>query len=67
MTPYKYLGILEADNIKHQEMKTSIRKEYTSRIKAILQSKFNGGNTVKAIITWAVSVVRYSGGIIDWT
>ena len=67
MTPYKYLGILEADNIKHQEMKITIRKEYFSRVKAILKSKLNGGNTVKAINTWAVPVVRYSGGIVDWT
>ena len=25
---YKYLGILEADDIKHQEMKQLIQKEY---------------------------------------
>ena len=67
MTPYKYLGILESDTIKSQEMKIAIRKEYFSRVKAILKSKLNSGNTVKAINTWAVPVVRYSGGIVDWT
>ena len=67
MTSYKYLGILESDNIKNQEMKTAIRKEYFSRVKAILKSKLNSGNTVKAVNTWAVPVVRYSGGIVDWT
>ena len=64
---YKYLGILEDDRIKHEEMKVNIRKEYFSRLRAVLKSKLNGGNTVKAINTWAVPVVRYSGGIVDWT
>ena len=67
LTPYKYLGILESDNINHQEMKTTIRKEYISRVKAILKSKLNSGNMVKAINTWAVPVIRYSAGIVDWT
>ena len=67
MTPYKYLGILECDNIKHLEMKITIKHECFSRIKAILKSKLNDGNIVKAINMWAVSVVRYSGGIVDWT
>ena len=27
----------------------------------------NGGNIIKAINSWAVPVVRYTAGIIDWT
>ena len=27
----------------------------------------NGGNIIKAINSWAVLVVRYTAGIIDWT
>ena len=30
-------------------------------------TKLNGGNTIKAINTWAVPVFRYTAGIIDWT
>ena len=48
-------------------MKINIRKEYFSRVKAILKSKLNSGNTLKAVNTWAVPVVRYSGGVVDWT
>ena len=62
ITSYKHLGILESDTIKNEEM-----KEYFSRVKAILKSKLNSGNTVKAVNTWAVPVVRYSGGVVDWT
>lgn len=28
---YKYLGVLEADNIKHNEIKQEILKEYVAR------------------------------------
>ena len=56
---YKYLGVLEADDIKHVEMKEKIQKEYFRRVRKILKSKLNGGNTIKAINSRAVSVVRY--------
>ena len=62
---YKYLGILEADDIKHQEMKQLTQKEYYKRVRNILKSKLNGGNIVKAVNLWAVSIVRYGAGIID--
>ena len=65
-TGYRYLGTLEGEEIKHQEKKKKIKKEYIKRLKAILKSKLNSGNTVKAINTWAIPVIRYSGGIIDW-
>ena len=31
-----------------------------------MKSKSNSENTVKAINTWAVLIIRYSAGIIDW-
>ena len=47
-------------------MKEKIKKEYIKRLKAILKSKLNSGNIVKAINTWGVPVIRYSAGIVDW-
>ena len=64
---YKYLGVLEVEGIKHLEMKELVRKEYFSRVKKILKSKLNGGNTIKAINSRAVSIIRYGAGIVDWT
>lgn len=64
---YKYLGILEADGIKHDEMKEQLTKEYIRRVRNILKSKLNGGNTISAINSRAVSIVRYGAGIIKWT
>ena len=63
---YKYLGVQEGAQIMHEEMKQKIKKEYVSRVRAVLKSKLDGGNTVTAINTWAVPVIRYSGGILGW-
>ena len=64
---YKYLGVLEVEDIKHLKMKELVRKEYFRRVKKILKSKLNGGNTIKAINSRAVSIIRYGAGIVDWT
>ena len=63
---YKYLGVLETDQIKHEEMKGKIEAEYFSRVRKVLKSKLNARNTIKAINTWSVSLVRYVAGIIEW-
>ena len=60
------MGIIEVEEIQHQEMKEKINKEYIKRLKAMLKSKLNSGNTVKATDTWAVPVIRYSASIVDW-
>ena len=36
-------------------------------MRKILKSKLNGGNIIKDINSWAVPVVRYTAGMIDWT
>ena len=64
---YKYLGILEANGIKHDEMKEQLKKEYIRRVRNVLKSKLNGGNIISAINSRAVSIVRYGTGIIKRT
>ena len=63
---YKYLGILEYDRVKEQEMKDKFRNEYFRRAKLILKSKLNGRNKTVALKIWAVSIWRYSAGILKW-
>ncbi|CAH3028992.1 unnamed protein product [Porites evermanni] len=53
----------EADDIMHDEVKRSMKKEYIRRVKKTLSSKLNAGNVIKAINSWAVSLLRYSGGL----
>ena len=52
---YKYLGILEANPIKHAEMKEKLRT------RELLETKLHSRYFVKRINTWAVPLVRYSG------
>ena len=62
---YKYLGVLEGACIKTKEMKDLVRKEYLRRVKLVAGSWLLGGNMVRAVNTWAVSVVRYTAGILE--
>ena len=63
---YKYLGILERDDICQEKMKEKVQSEYNKRVKAVLKSKLNGGNVINTINIWAVATVRYGAGIINW-
>ena len=64
---YKYLGVLQLDKVMNMEMKESIRNEYIRRVKLICKSKLYAGNFITGMNAWAIGVMRYSGGIIDWT
>ena len=50
---YKYLGLLEYDRVKEQEMKDKFRSEYFSNAELSLKSKLNEG---------AVFILRYVVG-----
>ena len=63
---YTYLGIVELDKIKEEEMKKKTIKEYKGLLRLILKSKLNGKNKKTAINTWAVAVFRHGAGILQW-
>ena len=62
---YTYLGIVELDKIKENEMKKKTIKEYKRRLRLILKL-LNGKNKITAINTWAVAVFIYGAGILQW-
>ena len=62
---YKYLGVLQSDEEKSKEMKRIVRKEYFRRLRVILRSNHNSGNTIQAITARVVSIIRYGAGIIE--
>ncbi|XP_072176148.1 uncharacterized protein [Diadema setosum] len=64
---YKYLGVLESDDVSSNAIKVSVTKEYFSRVKSVLKSHLNGGHVITALNTWAVAVLRYTGGVVEWT
>ena len=63
---YRYLGILQSDQVLCNEMKEKVRAEYERRVKKVLKSKLNGGNMISAINTWAVPLIRYSAPFLEW-
>ena len=63
---YKNLGILQADQIRYTQMKEKVKNEYLRRVRKVLETKWNGGNIIKGINTWTVSLLRYSEAFIDW-
>ena len=62
----KYLGILEIDKFLEEKMKLNVSKEFIRRIRKVLRSKLNGGNLVRGVNTWAVSLLRYSAAFVSW-
>ena len=48
-------------------MKGQIKEEYIRKVRNILKSKLNDGNTISAINSRPVSIVRYGSGIIILT
>ena len=63
---YKYLGILQAYKFLEEKMKLNVSKEYIRRLRKVLKSKLNGGNLVRGVNTWAVSLLRYSAAFVSW-
>ena len=63
---YKYLGILEMNSIMTTQMKEKVRREYLRRVRVVLKSKLNGRNKIMGINTWAIALLRYGSGILEW-
>ena len=63
---YTYLGIIELDKIKENEMKEKTLKEYKRRLRLVLKSKPHGKNKITAKNAWAVVAFRYGARILQW-
>ena len=66
MTGYKYLGILQANQIRYTKMKKKLEAKYLRRARKVLDTKLNCDNIIKRITTWVVSHLRYSEAFVDW-
>ena len=47
-------------------MKLNVSKEYIRKLRKVLKSKLNGGNLVRGVNAWAVSLLRYSAAFVSW-
>ena len=64
---YKYLGLLQFDFIMNREMKEKVKSEYIRRVKKLLRSQLNGGNAIAGMNAWALGIIRYGDGVLEWT
>jgi len=64
---FRYLGYMQAKQIKHAQMKQKLGEEYLNHTKSILETKLNGKNMIKIINTYATPVLTFSFGIVKWT
>ena len=63
---YKYLGVLQTDTVMSADMKKKVKKEYFRRLKLLLKSQLYAGNLISGINAWAIGIVRYTAGVLDW-
>ena len=67
ITGYKYLGYYQTQQIQQTETKTNLMNKFKTRIHKILNTDLNSRNIVKAINTYAIPILTFSFGIINWT
>ena len=64
---YKYLGLDESVQFENAINKENIITEYSRRLRKIWSSELNAFNKILATNTFAVPVVTYSYGLLNWT
>lgn len=60
------MGVHESGNIDHSEARQKIQKEYFRRVKCLTKSHLNSRNLLRSINVYAVPVLLYSFGIINY-
>ncbi|XP_075170249.1 uncharacterized protein LOC142242567 [Haematobia irritans] len=64
---YKYLGIKQHTTIDHTAEKRKTENNFISRVHKIGKSSLNGRNVIKAINTYAIPLLTYTFGILNWS
>ena len=44
-----------------------MKSEYVRIVQKLLRSQLNGGNIIVGMDAWAVGIIRYGAGVLDWT
>ena len=64
---YKYLGLHESITSNVDMNKSSITKEYNRPLRKIWKSELNAYNKVIATNGFAIPIITYTIGLLDWT
>lgn len=64
---YKYLGIQQNLNINESDIKKHFSNMFIKRVKMIMNTELYAKYKVLAINTWAIPVIGYTFGIVNWS
>ncbi|XP_075971947.1 uncharacterized protein LOC142973811 [Anticarsia gemmatalis] len=64
---YKYLGYIQSKLIHYKDTKQKLTQQFQHRLNTILKTQLYSRNTIKAINTFAIPILTYSFGVINWT
>ena len=63
---YEYLGMEQRRMTEQEIIKQRLRREFHSRLQGLCKSRLDSGKLIKAINSYAISVLIYSFGIVQW-
>lgn len=64
---YKYLGLDQHLTRNTKDLKEHTEKKLLSRINKVLKTHLHSRHKIKAINTWAIPIITYTFGVIEWT
>ncbi|KAI5727844.1 hypothetical protein M8J77_007609 [Diaphorina citri] len=64
---YKYLGLQQNLNINESDTKKQFAEKFIERVKIIMNTELYSKNKILAINAWAVPVIAYTFGVINWS
>ena len=64
---YKYLCVCQLRGLPQTAMKESLLESFSKRLSSILRIGLNSENTIKAINTYAISLLTHSFELIKWS
>ena len=64
---YKCVGVLQLRGPLQTAMKASLLEFFSKRVSSTLRTSLNSANKIKAINTYAISLLTYFFGLIKWS
>ena len=63
---YKYLGYNQQLIRNEKQIKVRLINTFMKRVETLLRTELTGKNKIKGINTWAIPILIYSFGVINW-
>ncbi|KAL1448298.1 hypothetical protein WDU94_008925 [Cyamophila willieti] len=64
---YKYLGMDQTLNMKESDLKQKFKDAFHKRVQIVMKTELYAKNKIQAINAWAIPLLTYTFGIINWS